>query len=384
MTPSSTTPNFGSNVTFTLTLTNSGPDAATGVQVTDLLPSGLTFVSATPSVGTYNSTTGVWDVGTVNSGAAPTLQIVATVNSTAAITNVAQVTASGTPDPDSTPGDGQGDDFATVTIDAPPAADLSVSMTPSSTTPNFGSNVTFTVTVSNGGPDQATGVVVNDLLPSGLAFVSSTPSQGSYISGTGVWTVGSINSGSSATLTLVARVNSTAAITNSAQVTASGVFDPDSTPNDGTGDDFASATIDAPSAADLRLAKTVSAAFVNVGQNLTFRLTLNNDGPDTATGVTVRDLLAAGLTFVSATASQGTYNNTTGDWTVGDVANGASVTLDIVATLTTAGAKTNTAEVTASGTFDPDSTPNDGQGDDRATVSVGSIRLSKRRFLARD
>jgi large repetitive protein len=385
MTPSSTTPNFGSNVTFTLTLTNSGPDAATGVQVTDLLPGGLTFVSSNPSVGTYNSTTGVWDVGTVNSGAAPTLQIVATVNSTAAITNTAQVTASGTTDPDSTPGDGQGDDFATVTIDAPPAADLSVTLTPSSTTPNFGSNVTFTITVSNAGPDQATGVVVTDLLPSGLVFVSSTPSQGSYVSSTGVWTVGSINSGATATLSLVARVNSTAAITNSAQVTAAGVFDPDSTPNDGTGDDFASATIDAPNAADLRLAKTlVGPNLVNVGQNLTFRLTLTNDGPDAATGVTVRDLLAAGLTFVSAMASQGTYNSTTGDWTVGDVANGASLTLDIVATLATAGAKTNTAEVTVSGTFDPDSTPNDNTGDDRATVTVGSIRLSKRRFLARD
>ncbi len=384
MTPSSTTPNLGSNVTFTLTLTNGGPDAATGVQVTDLLPSGLTFVSSTPSVGTYNNTTGVWDVGTVNSGAAPTLQIVATVNNTTAITNVAQVTASGTADPDSTPNDNTGDDRATATIDAPAAADLSVTMTPSSTTPNLGSNVTFTITVSNAGPDQATGVVVNDLLPSGLVFVSSTPSQGSYVSGTGVWTVGSINSGSSATLTLVARVNSTAAITNAAQVTASGVFDPDSTPNDGTGDDRATATIDAPSAADLRLAKTVNAAFVNVGQNMTFRLTLTNDGPDTATAVSVQDQLPAGLTFVSATASQGTFDNATGIWTVGDVANGASVTLDIVATLTTAGAKTNTAQVTASGTFDPDSTPNDNTGDDRATVNVGSIRLSKRRFLARD
>jgi uncharacterized repeat protein (TIGR01451 family) len=354
------------------------------VQVTDLLPAGLTFVSATPSAGTYDETTGVWNIGDVANAAAPTLQIVATVGSTAAIVNAAEVTASDANDPDSTPGDGEGDDFATITIDAPAAADLSVTKIASSTTPNLGTNVTFTVTVNNAGPDQATGVVVTDLLPAGLAFVSSTPSQGSYVSSTGVWTVGSINNGSNATLTIVARVNSTAALDNVAQVTASGVFDPDSTPNDNTGDDRASVTIDAPAAADLRLAKTASAALVNVGQNVTFRLTLTNDGPDTATGVTVRDQLPAGLTFVSATASQGTFNNTTGDWTVGDVANGASVTLDIVATLTTAGAKTNTAQVTASGTFDPDSTPGDNTGDDSATVSVGEFRLSKRRFLARD
>jgi uncharacterized repeat protein (TIGR01451 family) len=168
-----------------------------------------------------------------------------------------------------------------------------------------------------------------------------------------------------------------------AQVTASGVPDPDSTPNDNTGDDRDVETIDAPAAADLRLAKTVNGSLVNVGQQVTFRLTLTNDGPDQATGVTVSDQLPAGLTFVSATASVGTYDNVTGVWTVGSLNNGASATLDIVATLATAGAKTNTAQITASGVFDPDSTPNDNAGDDRATVQVSSTRLSKRRFLAR-
>ncbi|MCU0877558.1 MAG: SpaA isopeptide-forming pilin-related protein [Pirellulaceae bacterium] len=382
-TASSATPNLGTNVTFTITVTNSGPDGATGVEVTDLLPAGLTFVSATPSQGDYTQGTGIWDVGTVAASGNATLTIVATVTSTTAITNIAEVTASDVFDPDSTPDDDTGDDRATVTIDAPPAADLSVTKTVSNATPNFGSNVTFTVTVSNAGPDQATGVAVTDQLPAGLVFVSSTPSQGSYVSGTGLWTVGSINSGASATLTIVARVNSTAALNNVAQVTASGVFDPDSTPNDNTGDDRATVTVDAPAAADLRLAKTASSAFVGVGQNITFTLTLTNDGPDGATGVQVTDLLPAGLTFVSSTPSQGTYVSATGLWTVGSIANGATATLQIVATLATAGTKVNVAQVTASEVFDPDSTPNDNQGDDRATVEVGSTKLSKRMFLAR-
>ena len=69
------TPTVGDTVAFTLTLSNAGPDAATGVTVTDLLPAGLTFVSATPSQGTYAAATGLWTVGTVTTGHAGHLVI---------------------------------------------------------------------------------------------------------------------------------------------------------------------------------------------------------------------------------------------------------------------------------------------------------------------
>jgi uncharacterized repeat protein (TIGR01451 family) len=67
-TVSNPTPNFGANVTFTVTATNNGPSNATDVQVTDLLPAGLTFVSAMPSAGTYTRT-GLW-----NTAPSPTLR----------------------------------------------------------------------------------------------------------------------------------------------------------------------------------------------------------------------------------------------------------------------------------------------------------------------
>src|SRR4029453_1108057 len=60
---SDATPNVGDQITFSVTVVNNGPNAATGVQVTDLLPAGVTFATATPGQGTYNSTTGLWDVG---------------------------------------------------------------------------------------------------------------------------------------------------------------------------------------------------------------------------------------------------------------------------------------------------------------------------------
>jgi parallel beta-helix repeat protein len=109
------TPDIGSNVDFTLTVTNGGPDGATGVEVTDLLPTGYTYVGHTPSVGTYNSGSGVWTIGNLANGASATLTITATVNAAGNYANTAEVTAVTETDPDSTPGDGVGDDFNSVT-----------------------------------------------------------------------------------------------------------------------------------------------------------------------------------------------------------------------------------------------------------------------------
>jgi uncharacterized repeat protein (TIGR01451 family) len=100
---SDATPAVGTNVTFTILATNLGPNAATGVQVRDVLPPGLAFVSATPSAGTtYTAGTGVWDIGNLALNATATLRIVATVTGTTKVTNIASRLA-GTP-PDFDPG----------------------------------------------------------------------------------------------------------------------------------------------------------------------------------------------------------------------------------------------------------------------------------------
>ena len=108
---SNPTPAVGANVTFTITARNLGPNAATGVQVRDLLPPGLTFVSATPSQGTYTAGTGVWVIGNLAVNATATLRVVVTVMGTASVTNVASRLA-GTP-PDFNPSNDTG--RATVT-----------------------------------------------------------------------------------------------------------------------------------------------------------------------------------------------------------------------------------------------------------------------------
>jgi uncharacterized repeat protein (TIGR01451 family) len=97
-------------VTYTLIVSNAGPDAATGVEVTDKLSSLVTFVSATASQGAYDAASGVWTVGTVGNGAQATLLIAVdlplTVDAPASLVNTAEITHADQPDPDSTPNNG--------------------------------------------------------------------------------------------------------------------------------------------------------------------------------------------------------------------------------------------------------------------------------------
>jgi uncharacterized repeat protein (TIGR01451 family) len=149
-TVSDATPNVGDQIIFTVTLSNLSPDDATGVFVTDLLPAGVSLVSANPSQGTYNPGSGVWNVGAVSSAVAQTLSITATVDSPAAQTNTGTISAADQFDPDAA------NNTASVT-ETPQQADLAVTKTVSNATPNVGDQITFTITLSNQGPDDATG-----------------------------------------------------------------------------------------------------------------------------------------------------------------------------------------------------------------------------------
>ncbi len=100
----------GDTVTFTIELTNQGPDPATGVAVTDTLPTGLSYVSDN-GAGAYDSATGVWTVGDLGVGATVSLQLTVTVDDAGTFVNEAEVTAANEDDIDSTPGDGTGDDW---------------------------------------------------------------------------------------------------------------------------------------------------------------------------------------------------------------------------------------------------------------------------------
>jgi len=367
-------PNLGDSVTFTLQLDNAGPDTATGVQVRDLLPTGMNFVSSSAVSGTYNSTTGVWDVGTLSAGGSLTLSLVVTPTSADPLTNTAEVIASNQYDPDSTPDNnlpGE-DDQASVVIGAQ-QIDLSLVKTVDDATPNINDTITFSVVVDNAGPSDATGVEVQDILPSGLTLVSSSVSGGTYSSATGQWLVGNVAKQSSQTLQIEARVDQIGVVVNAAQLMAADQIDVDSTPGNGSEseDDQSSVTV-TPQQADLELTQVVDDPGANVGQQAVFTITVANQGPNPATNVGVTDALPSGLSYVSSTPSQGSYDSGTGVWTAGSIDSGAQATMTLVARVDTPGVKTSLAQVSASDTFDPDSIPNNGieSEDDQQSVVI--------------
>ncbi|NCB85698.1 MAG: DUF11 domain-containing protein, partial [Bacteroidia bacterium] len=111
-------------------------------------------------------------------------------------------------------------------------SDLSITKTVDNNKPVPGTNVTFNLTATNNGLSNNTGVSVTDLLPSGYTYVSSSTATGAYVSGTGVWNIGNLNSGASATLSIVATVKSSGVFNNTASIsTTSGISDPVSTNN---------------------------------------------------------------------------------------------------------------------------------------------------------
>ena len=375
------TPQVGTEISFEITVFNDGPTDATGVVVSDLLPSGFDFVLFSSTAGLYDETTGIWTVGNIANQGSETLIIDVIVNATGNYTNVAEVIASDVFDIDSTPDNDilAEDDQEDATVVPVDVADVALTKTVDNLTPDVASNVTFTITVTNEGPSDATNLEVIDVLPSGYTYVSDD-AAGDYIAATGIWNIGTLLNNQTILLNVVATVNTTGNYTNVAEVTAMDQLDIDSTPNNNilAEDDQDQVTTIPRQLVDVSVTKTANTLTPNVGDQIDFTITVTNDGPSDATDVVVTDLLQSGYTFVSAVASNGTYQPLNGSWTIGNLPNGITENIVISATVLANGTYTNTAELTDLNEFDIDSEPgnNDDTEDDQETIEPNPILVS--------
>jgi uncharacterized repeat protein (TIGR01451 family) len=227
--------------------------------------------------------------------------------------------------------------------------DIALTKTVDNNNPSESDNITYTIVAVNNGPHSASSVVVNDLLPSSLTFVSSVAGQGSFDSNTGVWTIGSLANGASANLTIIATVNTGTGGTTITNTAAGTAAETDHNPsNNSASVNVTVGSVLGESTIDLSVEKTVNDSSPQHNDNVTYTLTVTNNGPADATGVVLTDVLPSGATFVSSTTATGSFNSGTGAWTIGNLANGSSVTLSIIAQATAAKGTqvTNTATVT--------------------------------------
>jgi len=334
-----TAPLVTTNVDFTITVTNVGPDDATNVDVTDVLPTGFTYVSDSATQGTYNSGTGIWSVGTLVLNQTETLTITVTVNITGSYTNYAEITASDQVDPNSIPGNGstnEDDDDSVTVVPTQNNPGLNKSLSGSNQTftidpeAAIGEIIEYTVTV-----DVPPGVFNNselvDTMERGLSFMTcasitesdtllttdvagsfagacSTPTVGDAGGGTTVdigsqvtFDLGTLTnaSGSDQTLTFVYTVVvldnaaniSGVKLDNDAEWTSNGLSTPLGS---------ASVTVAEP---ELSISKTANTTLVSVGSEITITLTIQHtaNSETNAYDTLVTDVLPAELEYVPGT-----------------------------------------------------------------------------------
>ena len=338
----------GNNLTYTITVNNAGGSPASAATVADTLPGGVSLVSVSSSQGACAALP--CNLGTINaaSSAAVTVTVKVASSTRGTLSDSATVTETQT-DANSA------NNTATATTTVNASADLSLTNAGAPSPVTAGTNLTYTIVATNAGPSTATNATVTDTLPAGTTFVSAGSTAGCSATGqTVTCPVGTLTVAGNSTATIVASVApaTRGALANTASVAAT-----ESDPNTANNSATANTTVNA--SADLAITKTATPNPVVLGNNVTFTITLTNNGPSTATSVTTTDTLPANISFVSATLSQGTCTlppAATLVCNIGTVNPGASVTATVVVTPTATGTLTNS--VSATGTENDPNTVN--------------------------
>ncbi|HEX8122278.1 MAG TPA: hypothetical protein VF549_13535 [Solirubrobacteraceae bacterium] len=342
----------GGKRTIEVAVVNAGPDAVSGVQVALEPSAGLTLSSPASAV---------WDVGTLAPGVVKTVQAQVTGTVAGARQLGVQVTDAGSPDADSTPGNGVAageDDDAAAPVTVVPGSDLSVDVDMPAGDLVRPAHRTATITVRNDGPSPVSGVEVDVDFGDHRYVAGSTPSQGTYDSLAG-WNAGTLASGASATLTL--DLVPTAAGADPVKATVKPASEPDPDAADRT-DSQALAVVDG---ADLEIALGGAGPALAPGQHATLTLLLFNREGGASTDAAVdldvpAGLEVVGVSRVAGAAWAGAYDAATHRLTMDDLLSTSSVTFGVTVKALVAGTHTLGAEVASSTAPDVDSAPGNG------------------------
>ncbi len=363
----------GGLVTYTVTISNTGNVAATGVVITDTLPSFTSFVSASNGGSALGGTV-TWAVGSLAPSATTTRTLVLQVDNplpgaVTGITNAASVGDDGANGPDLHPADNS-------TTEPTPISGVSIDLqlvkSDGVATATPGDTLTYTLVVTNVGNTAATGVVLTDTLPANTTFVSAS-NGGTLGGGVVTWPATTLaGGGATFTRTLVVQVDNplpagVTTIDNAAGVTDDGASGPDADPSDNTTTDSDTVSV----APDVAIVKTDGLTSVNAGQTITYTLTIQNVGNIGVTGVAVTDTLPAGVTFAAA-SNGGGHSAGVVTWPVFNLAGGASVTrtvtVQVSPTATEGTVLTNTAVTLDDGANGADVDPGNNSSSDADTV----------------